>query len=241
MKRLALLAAIAVAVPAASGSLAGPVVVELFTSEGCSSCPPADALLSSLARDGVDGIRVLALSEHVDYWDGPAWRDPYSSPELTRRQLAYDRAMGVDSAYTPQAVVNGGAQVVGSDSPSLRAAVLRAAKRPLGALVLRRSPSGVEVEGVWPGGRAAVLVALLEDGVRSVVRGGENAGRTLRHDGVARWLARVGEGEGSFRGEVPLPAPPGQGTFHVVALAQEGRGGRILAAGELARPYAADP
>jgi len=241
MKPLALLAALALAVPAAPGSPAGPVVVELFTSEGCSSCPPADELLASLSREGVSGVRVVALSEHVDYWDGPAWRDPFSSREMTRRQLAYRRVLGIDSAYTPQAVVNGEAQLVGSDGPALRAAVLRAARRQLGTLTLRRTPAGVAVEGAWPGGRAVVLVALLEDGLQSAVQGGENAGRTLRHDGVVRSLATVGEGDGSFRGEIALPVPPGPGAFRVLALAQEGRGGRILASGQLLRPYAADP
>ncbi|HVO21881.1 MAG TPA: DUF1223 domain-containing protein [Anaeromyxobacter sp.] len=241
MRPLALLAAIALSAPARPGTPAGPVVVELFTSEGCSSCPPADALLASLSREGVGDVRVVALSEHVDYWDGPAWRDPFSSREMTRRQLAYERTLGVDSAYTPQAVVNGEAQVVGSDGPALRAAVLRAARRQMGSLTLRRTPAGLAVEGAWAGGRASVLVALLEDGVQSAVRGGENAGRTLRHEGVVRSLAEMGAGDGSFRGEIALPAPPGPGAFRVLALAQAGRGGRILASGELPGPYAADP
>ena len=216
--------------PEAPGSTA--VVVELFTSEGCSSCPPADALLARLAREGLPGTRVLGLSEHVDYWNGPGWRDPFSSWVFTQRQEAYDRRLGLDTIYTPQAVVDGEAQVLGGDEAALRAAILRAARAPRGRLTLRRSPEGVGVEGAWPGGRAAVLVALVEDGVESRVTGGENGGRTLRHDGVVRWLGAAGEGEGTFRGAVAVP-PAGRGRFRVLAFAQSTRSGRILAAGEL--------
>ncbi len=218
------------AAAASPGSTA--VVVELFTSEGCSSCPPADALLARLAREGLPGTRVLALSEHVDYWNGPGWRDPFSAPAFTERQAAYARRLGAGTVYTPQAVVDGEAQVLGGDEGALRAAILRAARAPRGALSLRRSPEGVAVEGAWPGGRAAVRVALVEDGVAIRVTGGENAGRTLRHEGVVRWLGTAGEGEGTFRGTVALPAA-GRGRFRVVAFAQGTRTGRILAAGEL--------
>ncbi len=231
---LALSALAAGATPdlAAASTASTAVVVELFTSEGCSSCPPADALLARLAREGLPGTRVLGLSEHVDYWNGPGWRDPFSSRVFTERQEDYARRLGVDTVYTPQAVVDGEAQVLGGDEASLRAAILRAARAPRGTLVLRRSPEGVAVEGAWPGGRAVVRVALVEDGVESRVTGGENAGRMLRHDGVVRWLGTAGEGDGAWRGAVALP-PAGRGRLRVIAFAQSTRTGRVLAAGEL--------
>lgn len=227
----------AAATPTPDRRVAAPsaVVVELFTSEGCSSCPPADALLARLAREGLPGLpgtRVLGLSEHVDYWNGPGWRDPFSARIFTQRQETYARRLGLGTIYTPQAVVDGEAQVLGGDEAALRAAIRRAARAPRGAIALRRSPEGVALEGAWPGGRAEVLVALVEDGVESAVTGGENAGRRLRHDGVVRWLRVAGEGEGGFRGAVALP-PAGQGRFRVLAFAQATRTGRILAAGEL--------
>ena len=215
-----------------TGPAGALVVVELFTSEGCSSCPPADALLARLAREGPPGTRVLGLSEHVDYWNGPGWSDPFSSRRFTERQESYARRLGRGTLYTPQAVVDGEVEAVGGDEASLRQAILRAARAPRGTLTLRRASEGVAVEGLWPGGAATVLVALLEDGVSSPVTGGENAGRTLRHEGVVRWLGMAGQGQGAFRGAVALP-PVGQGRFRVVAFAQAPRTGRILAAGEL--------
>lgn len=216
----------------APGAEPSPVVVELFTSEGCSSCPPADALLARLSREGPPGARVLGLSEHVDYWNDLGWRDPFSSPLFTQRQEAYARRIGAGTIYTPQVVVNGEVQVPGSDAAALREAIVRAARQPRGRLTLRRSPEGIAVDGAWTGGRATVLVALVEDEVVSGVTGGENAGRTLRHEGVVRWLGAAGQGEGAFRGAVALP-PAGRGRFRIVAFAQAPHTGRILAAGEL--------
>jgi hypothetical protein len=212
------------------------VIVELFTSEACSSCPPADALLARLSQEGPPGVRVLGLSEHVDYWDGPGWRDPFGSRRFSERQEAYASRLGGGAIYTPQAVVAGNAQVLGSDETALRGAILHAAREPAPALSLRRTPGGVDVEGSWPGGLAEVRVALVEDGVESVVSGGENAGRTLRHEGVVRWLGVAGAGDGSFRGNIGLPALGGRRRLRAIAFAQAPRTGRIVAAGELREP-----
>jgi len=227
----------------ASSLLAGParaatpappaVVIELFTSEGCSSCPPAEAVLGRLAREGVDGNRVLLLSEHVNYWDGLGWADRFASPELTARQGRYARRLGLPSIYTPQAVVNGEADAVGSDAGALRAAVRAAAQKPRGVLALRREIGAVAVEGTWARGRATVYVAILEDGARSVVTRGENAGRTLEHAGVVRWLGAAGEGDGGFRGAVTVPEVPHTGALRLVAFAQLGGDGPLVAVGEL--------
>jgi hypothetical protein len=236
MRRALLLAALVLAgdpAPGRSDPTAPPVIVELFTSEGCSSCPPAEALLARLARDGLPGVRVLALSEHVDIWDGLGWADPFASPAFTARQDRYARRLGLSSVYTPQAVVDGVDDVVGSDAGALGAAIRAAARRPRALLAVRPVAGGVTVEGAWTGGRATVRVALVEDGIRSKVLRGENAGRTLEHPGVVRWLAIAGEGHGRFEGTVPLPALPETGALRLVAFAQEGGDGRILAVGAL--------
>jgi hypothetical protein len=236
MNRLLLLAAGLVAAPAplVAGAEDPPaVVVELFTSEGCSSCPPAEAVVARLARDGLPGVRVLALSEHVDYWDGLGWADPFASPALSARQERYARRLGLSSVYTPQAVVDGAAEAVGSDAGALRSAIAAAARRPHGALTLRRTAAGVAVDGAWSGGDATVYVALVEDGLRTAVPRGENAGRTLAHDGVVRWLGAAGAGAGALRATVPLPDVAGRGALRLVAFAQLGGDGRIVAVGEL--------
>src|SRR5919197_1244382 len=111
------------------------VVVELFTSEGCSSCPPADQLLERLAAAGaIDGAQVVALGEHVDYWDRLGWRDRFSSPAFTARQAVYVRRFNDESAYTPQMVVDGRAGLVGSDAGAVRRAIAKAAAAPHGVM-----------------------------------------------------------------------------------------------------------
>jgi len=112
------------------------VVVELFTSEGCSSCPPADALLQRLAAAGQDGVRVIALGEHVDYWDRLGWKDRFSSGELTARQRTYASRFNIDSIYTPQMVVDGRTEFVGSDASAARSAITKAAAARHGTVTL---------------------------------------------------------------------------------------------------------
>ncbi|MGE5242981.1 MAG: DUF1223 domain-containing protein [Betaproteobacteria bacterium] len=182
-----------------------PVIAELFTSEGCSSCPPADDLLSDLVRrQPVPGVEVLALAEHVDYWDRLGWRDRFSSAALTARQTDYDaHVFHTNSIYTPQLVVDGQFQAVGSDRGAVRRALLRAARMPQATVRIGAAPlpdrldARVDVRVDVPAslalrGGADVLVAIVEDNLTTDVRRGENSGRTLRHTAVVRSLSRIG-------------------------------------------------
>jgi len=198
------------ATPAATASRV-PVVVELFTSEGCSSCPAADALLLELERiQPVPGAEIISLSEHVDYWNRLGWRDPFSAPAYTERQRAYAQQLG-SGVYTPQAVVNGQQEMVGSKRAALLAAIAAAARAPR-ATVQATIASGtlrVQVSGA-PAGRTAVLLALTETGLSTQVGRDENAGRLLRHPAVVRELRTLGEvgPAGTFAATPALPQNP---------------------------------
>jgi hypothetical protein len=203
---------------------AGPVVLELFTSEGCSSCPPADALLAELAeRPGV-----VTLELHVDYWDGLGWRDPFSQAAFSERQARYDRQLGRDGVYTPQLVVNGRAEGVGSN----RAAVLALlgdgppAAAPV-TLRLVRDGNTLRAQVDAPGATAAteLLLGITERGLTTDVQRGENAGRHLAHGAVVRHLERVPPG-GELR--VPLERGWDPARLEGVALLQDRQTLRIL-------------
>jgi hypothetical protein len=169
-----------------------PVVVELFTSEGCSSCPPADTVLARLDRDGV-----IIMGEHVDYWDTLGWKDRFSSPLFSSRQQDYGTALHSGTVYTPQAVVNGEREVLGSDSRALESAIRDASRRTVADVQLKRSSEQtitIEV-GKLPANshKADVLLAVTESGLETIVGAGENGGRKLRHAGVVRSLSKLAE------------------------------------------------
>ena len=181
-----------------------PVLIELFTSEGCSSCPPADALLEKLDRaHPASGADLIVLSEHVDYWNDIGWKDPYSSHEYSERQRAYAGHFNLDGVYTPQMVVDGHIEFVGSDERRAAQAIENAskfAKTPISMSLIRLSdPNTISLHleaGLLPSAIAAnsadILVAAADDTDESHVSRGENAGRTLRHVAVLRNLVRVG-------------------------------------------------
>lgn len=181
-----------------------PVLIELFTSEGCSSCPPADELLARLEQtQPIDGAQVIALSEHVDYWNRLGWTDPYSSAEFSARQNDYARAFGADDVYTPQMIVDGRAQFVGSNSARAREAIANAARESKANVTVSLTSQdtssvtlAVRIESlpeVWAGDEAEALVAITERNPRSNVSRGENAGRHLSHTAVVRKLLRLGD------------------------------------------------
>jgi hypothetical protein len=233
-------------VRAGDGPARIPVLVELFTSEGCSDCPPADAVLEKLDRlQPVRGAELVVLSEHVDYWDGIGWRDPYSSHEYSERQQGYAERFGLDSVYTPQVVVDGHAQLVGSDERSAIRAIEDATKTQKttitlssihlqsdGTLALRidagRLPPSVSNQS------ANILLAIADESDESSVRGGENAGRRLKHVAVVRSLTRVGKVDGTDGISTDVTVKVNglkPDNFRVVAVAQEATTGRVWGVG----------
>ena len=225
----------------ASGSEPGkPVLVELFTSEGCSSCPPADALLQTIDRDqNIPGARVIVLSEHVDYWDHDGWRDPFSSPEMTARQEAYVVRFSQESAYTPEAVIDGGRGLTGSDRRSLISAVEEAAQRPKAEIgITNAALSGNAVTAdvaVTALPRAELYAVLADDHDESSVARGENSGRHLTHVAVVRVIEKVGSLNDGFSKQirVALPGHSQAQKVRMVVFAQERGTGHILGVAEV--------
>lgn len=228
MDRRALLAAPAALTIAADDPRAaatGPVLVELFTSQGCSSCPPADRLLAELAA--VPGI--VALAFHVTYWDRLGWKDTLGDERFTRRQHNYARRFRSGQVYTPQAVIQGEVDVVGSDS-RIRQLALKLADR---AAVpwLEIEPDGKVVLPAITIDRPAAIWATAFDAQHRVeIRRGENAGRTIDYANVVRELVDLGSWDGAA-GSLALPALLRTAGRGLVVAVQDDTSGRLLALG----------
>jgi hypothetical protein len=227
----------------AIGTAPAPVLVELFTSEGCSSCPPADAILGRLIQEQpVACARVIALGEHVDYWNDLGWKDPFSSRRFTDRQGAYVRNLRSSGAYTPQLVVGGRRQALGSDWGGATAAIAEACSSAEGSVTLGARPQSngrieLDIDAHWqPDIDAEVLVALVQDRATSTVHHGENAGRTLTHVAVARSIEAVGSGRGAFVGRATVEGARNGPVGHAVVFVQERGGGRVRAVESIALP-----
>lgn len=226
---------------AAAPQASVPVVVELFTSEGCSSCPSADAALRELeTAQSVLGVEVIALGQHVDYWDRLGWKDPYSSAQFTDRQRWYAEGFS-EGNYTPQAVVNGRYEFVGSQKNTLAQTVAKAAQAPRATVTLARAANGtlqVQVSHLPAGTKAAsVELALTETGLSSQVGRGENSGRLLRHAAVVRSLRTLGTvgADGTFVGSAPLNLNANWKADHLraVVLVQETGSHHVVGVGTL--------
>jgi hypothetical protein len=233
----------------ASSQLRAAVIVELFTSEGCSSCPPADALLLQFdAQQAVDGAEVIALEEHVDYWDQLGWKDPFSSPDWTARQQAYAAAIGDGNSYTPQMVVDGHSEFVGSRQQEARRAIEDAAQRAktkvtltLGKIIAENKVQfTVEIGKLAESARgdtAEVWLAVTEKGLHTNVTRGENAGEDLHHAPVLLTLRKIGvadaSNEISFSGdpEVKFENSWNRENLRVIVFIQEKKSRRILGGG----------
>jgi hypothetical protein len=225
---LALCLALAVT-PAQAGER--PIVVELFTSEGCSSCPPADALLAELAGRP----DVLALSFHVDYWDRLGWKDPYSSRAATDRQNRYATLLALPSIYTPQIVVDGRWQAVGSDRADVEHALELARRNPAEVPVTLALDHGQAQVTLGPGSdKVAASILLIGFDRRHVtaVKRGENSGRTLAHVDVVRGVEEIAR---PSAGEITVPIPWHSDLIAAVVQAADGRvfGVAVLDAGPL--------
>lgn len=229
------------------------VVVELFTSEGCSSCPPADAVLANLAKPGaVDGVEIIALELHVDYWNGLGWADPFSSPAFSQRQQNYAKVLQRDQIYTPQMIVDGSEEFVGSDRGKALDAIGRAASHPKGTISLDVLPFSKEatkidcrisITGLAANATGQVLLAVTEDGLSTDVRRGENAGAKLQHSAVVRSLrevATIRAGDASpldVKTAIELNPTWRLDHLNVVVFAQDVKSGKVLAAAR--KPVAA--
>jgi hypothetical protein len=231
----------ALMVAAANDAPRVPVLLELFTSEGCSSCPPADRLLETLDRtQPVAGADLIVLSEHVDYWDRLGWRDPFSSASNTSRQQDYTNKYNLDGVYTPQLVVDGRYGLVGSDGHEASSAIQKAIReQKIPIAISRVSHDGNQVtahidlpaEKNFKGARGLLYVAIADNRAESQVARGENSGRSLSHVAVTRVLKQVGaiDLSSAIAKDVSLSVQLGPNGSRLVAFVQDPRSGRVLA------------
>lgn len=222
-----------------------PVLVELFTSEGCSSCPPADAFLRRLHQaQPVDGVQAIVLSEHVDYWNRLGWTDPFSAAAWSKRQSWYSMRWPT-RVYTPQMIVDGLVEMVGSDTRYAKAAMREAAKQPKAhvSVLAAWDENGVglriQASELPKGGPAQVRVAIVEDGLLTKVPRGENQGKTLQHDGVVRLMQTMGETDArapTFEGVASLSLEPEwkRENLRAVVFLQSVRDRRVVGIGQAA-------
>jgi hypothetical protein len=226
-----------------------PVIVELFTSEGCSSCPSADALLNQLIEaQPIPGVEIIALAQHVDYWNSINWSDPFSSASSSARQESYARVLKKEQIYTPQMVVDGQAELIGSNRQQAMTTIERAARGPKLAIELsplkaaRPEPGLLKLEARITDSPVLkskdlldVVFAITENGLASSVARGENSGRRLIHSAVVRemrLIGRAGDSASPFRREINALIPPAwnRKNLRAIVFVQERGRRRILGA-----------
>ncbi len=215
-----------------------PVLVELFTSEGCSSCPPAERILADLQKEQpYDGVEIITMALHVDYWDDLGWKDPFASPLFTQRQRVYDRKFRTGRIYTPQMVVDGDYEFIGSNQQKAAEAVNKAVKQKKATLQVSGSQGklNIAISNIPKHSDATVYLAFVEDNLGSRVQRGENAGKNLTHISVVRalkGLGRIGAAESSFDIELPLQLDSSwsRERLNAVVFVQENANRRILGA-----------
>lgn len=232
----------ALPVAAADNMTRIPILVELFTSEGCSDCPPADAFLQKLDEQPSPGTEFVVLSEHVDYWNHDGWKDPYSSSSYTERQTVYVHIFDLPSAYTPQMVVDGAAQFVGSDQRAASKAFSNAATAPkvevrLSSMSIEPANTlraHIETAALPQGQKGEVYAAIALNHAENQVSRGENAGRKISHSSVARVLTKVGTVEKNqpFARDLQLKLPTAYrpGDLRLLAFIQQPHQGKVLGA-----------
>jgi hypothetical protein len=231
----------------AAANTSTPVLIELFTSEGCSSCPPADAWLQQLdSSQPIPGVQAIVLSEHVDYWNHDGWKDPFSSSLLTERQSEYVRVMGLGSPYTPQLIVDGRTELQLTSADQVEQAIVKAAKPAqvpitVGTVSVEGSSPAVLRAHVTADGSAAkhsadVFAVIALNHAESQVLHGENGGRRLSHVAVAQDIVRIGKLEKgkTFAGDYQARLKPGMdpGNLRLVIFVQESGPGEVLGAAQ---------
>lgn len=217
-----------------------PVLVELFTSEGCSSCPPADRALALLEKEQpAPGAEVITLALHVDYWNYLGWKDPFSADLFTQRQGIYGQKFGLTSVYTPQMVVDGGFEFTGSDLGKAQKVIREAIKAKKAKVEITQADNGIKlnISGIPKHEDATVYLAIAEDNLSSQVSRGENSGKKLEHISVVRKLRTLGmikQGEDSFINNADINTEPGWSpkNLKVVVFVQENQSRKILGAGK---------
>jgi hypothetical protein len=221
---------------------AHPVLVELFTSEGCSSCPPADALLEKFDAQPLSGLQLIVMSEHVTYWDHDGWKDPNSSSQLTDRQSAYEDALGLKTPYTPQVIVDGTSVLQLGDAQQVDGIFRKAADAAMIPVRLENvgldsgTPAVLHARIATDANSdkrsADVYVAVALNRVESQVLHGENGGRHLIHVAVVQQLVKVGKLEKgkSFDQQIQLKLKPGEDAknLRLIAFVQEPGPGKVL-------------
>lgn len=219
------------AIHAPASELQAPrAVIELFTSQGCSSCPPADAMVVALAQDD----EIIALTLHVDYWDYLGWRDTLAKPAFSERQRDYAQLRGDRGVFTPQMVVNGQEACIGSDEHALSTSLTKATREherlPVPIRVNRDgSELTIALEGDYPGGGNLYLM-MVEPEISVAIKRGENKGREAHYANVVRQISRVAQWDGEARTIVTAMSVPGDGFVVMLQQEQDGRAGRIIGA-----------
>ena len=220
-----------------------PVLVELYTSEGCSSCPPADKALTFLEKQQpVSQAEIITLAFHVDYWNYLGWKDEFSLPEYGQRQEQYTQRFRLDSNYTPQMVVDGQSQFVGSNSQEASKAITEASKtkKGLAKASLNGSVLKVYVSGLPKHEASTVFLAIAEDGIATDVRRGENAGSNLKHTSIVRTLkplGTIGADADVHRSEAEILTSPAwkRENLKFIVFVQENTSRKIIAVGKVAK------
>jgi hypothetical protein len=222
-----------------------PVLIELFTSEGCSSCPPVDVLLKKLdTAQPIPGAQLIVLSEHVTYWDHDGWKDPNSSPALTERQNSYESALGETTVFTPQLVVDGTQEVRAGDPKQIQETLQKAAATPKVAVRIgdvsidpgnpMQLLARIETDASFENHSADIYVAVALDHVESQVLRGENGGRHLVHVAVVQELTKIGKlpKEKAFAQDVQLKLKPGTDpkNIRLIVFVQESGPGKVVGA-----------
>jgi hypothetical protein len=230
---------------------ASPVLVELFTSEGCSSCPPAEALLARLQHDQpIPNANILVLEEHVDYWDSLGWHDRFSSHQITVRQADYIQRLHLEDSYTPQMIVDGTDQFTGNDSTHALRAIAQAAratKLPIALAIINTDQKHLAATAYvapasQPFPNVDIYAALVQPTASTQVLSGENGGHTLQHVSVVRQMKRIGnlaDESASLRFSLDVPADTTPADLRLVVFLQRASDGAIL--GATSCPASAEP